>query len=40
MAKCKLYDYKNHCWLDFEGHPTSSSIIVNDEIVINYQHAA
>jgi omega-6 fatty acid desaturase (delta-12 desaturase) len=20
---CKLYDYKNHCWLDFDGNPTS-----------------
>ncbi len=23
MARCKLYDYKGHRWLDFEGRPTS-----------------
>ena len=20
---CKLYDYRRHCWLDFDGHPTT-----------------
>lgn len=20
---CKLYDYENHCWLDFDGNPTT-----------------
>lgn len=23
MSKCKLYDYENHCWLDFNGNPTA-----------------
>ena len=23
MTRCKLYDYGNHCWLDFDGKPTS-----------------
>jgi acyl-lipid omega-6 desaturase (Delta-12 desaturase) len=23
MASCKLYDYKHHCWLDFDGNLTS-----------------
>jgi len=22
---CKLYDYRRHCWLDFEGRPTSAA---------------
>jgi omega-6 fatty acid desaturase (delta-12 desaturase) len=22
--KCKLYDYRRHCWLDFNGNPTTS----------------
>ena len=22
---CKLYDYRNHCWIDFDGKPTSPS---------------
>jgi len=24
VARCKLYDYERHCWLDFAGQPTSS----------------
>jgi omega-6 fatty acid desaturase (delta-12 desaturase) len=27
MNKCKLYDYENHCWLDFNGNTTSQIII-------------
>ena len=23
MARCKLYDFRRHCWLDFAGRPTS-----------------
>ncbi|GGC78226.1 fatty acid desaturase family protein [Undibacterium terreum] len=23
FQKCKLYDYENHCWLDFDGVPTT-----------------
>ena len=22
--RCKLYDYDRHCWLDFDGRPTSA----------------
>ena len=24
LARCKLYDYRGHCWLDFAGRPTSA----------------
>lgn len=24
LRRCKLYDYDNHCWLDFDGNPTSA----------------
>jgi omega-6 fatty acid desaturase (delta-12 desaturase) len=23
LARCKLYDFRRHCWLDFAGRPTS-----------------
>jgi acyl-lipid omega-6 desaturase (Delta-12 desaturase) len=23
LARCKLYDFRRHCWLDFAGQPTS-----------------
>ena len=26
LARCKLYDYRQHCWLDFAGRPTSASL--------------
>lgn len=26
MNKCKLYDYENHCWLDFDGKPTTPPV--------------
>ncbi len=22
LRKCKLYDYEQHCWMDFEGNIT------------------
>lgn len=31
MAKCKLYDYENHCWFDFNGKPTSRINLVTEE---------
>lgn len=27
MARCKLYDYKDHTWLDFAGRPTTGGTI-------------
>jgi len=30
MRKCKLYDYDNHRWLDFEGNVTSGPTLVLD----------
>lgn len=27
MGKCKLYDYENHLWLDFDGNPTSTTTL-------------
>ncbi len=38
MKKCKLYDYENHCWLDFDGCRTSDLIIFKEEIT--YSDAA
>jgi len=32
MSICKLYDYNNHCWLDFEGNRTSEAVIVKKEM--------
>lgn len=26
--RCKLYDYERHCWLDFDGRPTSAPCAV------------
>jgi omega-6 fatty acid desaturase (delta-12 desaturase) len=40
MSICKLYDYKNHCWLDFSGHPSSRSLLDSEDEKIKYQHAA
>ncbi len=25
LAACKLYDYQRHCWLDYDGRPTTRS---------------
>lgn len=30
MASCKLYDYENHCWLDFSGRRTSRPVKASD----------
>ena len=38
MNKCKLYDYENHLWLDFEGNSTSSKLVVVEEM--EYEKAA
>jgi omega-6 fatty acid desaturase (delta-12 desaturase) len=27
--RCKLYDFRRHCWTDFSGVPTSAAAIVN-----------
>ena len=27
MRRCKLYDYKEHSWVDFDGKPTSAKLI-------------
>ena len=36
MAKCKLYDFENHCWLDFNGNPTSgTNRAVEEDYYIN-----
>ena len=26
LKNCKLYDYKNRCWADFEGNPTGAAL--------------
>ena len=26
MRSCQLYDYDNHCWLHFDGHPAAAAI--------------
>ncbi len=31
LSVCKLYDYENHRWLDFEGRPTTDVILAIDE---------
>ena len=28
MKICKLYDYDNHCWMDFDGNPTSKRLLI------------
>jgi omega-6 fatty acid desaturase (delta-12 desaturase) len=28
LRVCKLYDYRRHCWLDFDGNPTDRPILV------------
>ena len=27
MARCKLYDFERHCWLDFAGRPSTGSTL-------------
>jgi omega-6 fatty acid desaturase (delta-12 desaturase) len=31
--KCKLYDYRHHRWLDFDGNPTTESAILGEGVV-------
>ena len=31
MEKCKLYDYENHCWLGFDGIPSSGNTLYLQE---------
>ncbi len=31
---CRLYDYVNHCWLDYDGQPTSSRTIEEESLVL------
>lgn len=38
MSKCKLYDYENHRWLDFNGVPTSKGLFESSRI--RYANAA
>ncbi len=38
IKKCKLYDYKQHCWLDFEGVPTTSPTLTIEKV--EYANAA
>ena len=38
MKKCKLYDYENHCWLDFKGYPTTDAALASGEM--KYARAA
>jgi acyl-lipid omega-6 desaturase (Delta-12 desaturase) len=30
---CKLYDYRRHCWLDFDGRPTTEPAILKEVVV-------
>ena len=32
MRVCKLYDYDNYCWLDFDGNRTSKPVITQEYI--------
>lgn len=27
FQRCKLYDYEAHCWIDFDGRPTTTSLV-------------
>ena len=38
METCQLYDYENHCWLDFDGNPTSGKTVVH--VKTDYAKAA
>ena len=38
MKLCKLYDYENHCWLDFNGQINAEIDLLNKEII--YANAA
>ena len=32
MKTCKLYDYDNHRWLDFDGRPTTGPTLVSERV--------
>ena len=32
MRACKLYDYENYCWLDFDGNRTTQPILPEDPV--------
>jgi acyl-lipid omega-6 desaturase (Delta-12 desaturase) len=32
LSKCKLYDYENHQWLDFDGKPTSIKLVSEEQM--------
>ena len=34
MKRCKLYDYDNHCWLDFNGDRTSDYLLDQQQFAI------
>lgn len=36
MKKCKLYDYENHCWLNFNGVPTTACLIKKEDMSLSY----
>jgi acyl-lipid omega-6 desaturase (Delta-12 desaturase) len=38
LKACKLYDYRRHCWLDFDGNPTSKPILVPKQCERNQWH--
>ncbi len=34
MTRCKLYDFENHRWTDFEGRPTTGkTVVLPDEVL-------
>lgn len=40
MRKCKLFDYTNRCWLDFNGTQTSEPINSRETVFQDYMQAA
>lgn len=41
LSRCKLYDYDNHCWMDFNGVPTTEAVVMEDSSDLqNYVKAA
>lgn len=32
---CKLYDYENHCWIDFDGSPTTPCLVSKKEKILS-----
>jgi omega-6 fatty acid desaturase (delta-12 desaturase) len=31
VLRCKLYDYENHRWLDFDGNPTTGRLVEDED---------